>query len=89
MNVSITAELKKYIDEKVESGYYQSSSEVIREALRLMYQRDVLFKKRLTNLNNDIEIGLKQLEQGQSINTSELQSHISKRSNNFLNDQNG
>ena len=54
-----------------------------------MYQRDVLFKQRLNNLNNDIEIGLNQLDQGQSIDASELQSHISKRRSDFLTDKNG
>lgn len=40
MNVSLTPELEKFVQEKVESGRYTSASEVLREALRLMEKRD-------------------------------------------------
>ncbi|MFP4089653.1 MAG: type II toxin-antitoxin system ParD family antitoxin [Cyclobacteriaceae bacterium] len=33
MNISLTPDLEKYVQAKVRSGPYQSSSEVIREAL--------------------------------------------------------
>lgn len=35
MNISLTAELEQLVAEKVKSGMYQTSSEVIREGLRL------------------------------------------------------
>ena len=35
MNVSLTAELEKYVRRKVAAGLYNNASEVIREALRL------------------------------------------------------
>jgi len=34
MNVSLTKELEKMVDEKVSSGLYNNASEVIRDALR-------------------------------------------------------
>jgi antitoxin ParD1/3/4 len=40
MNVSLTPELEQYIRTKVESGRYLSASEVVREALRLLEQKD-------------------------------------------------
>ena len=40
MNVSLTPELEKYIQGKVEGGRYTSASEVVREALRLLEQKD-------------------------------------------------
>lgn len=40
MNVSLTPELEKMIREKVSSGLYNSSSEVVREALRLLFGGD-------------------------------------------------
>ena len=40
MNVSLTPELEQLINTKVESGLYLSSSEVVREALRLLEERD-------------------------------------------------
>ena len=40
MNVSLTPELEDLVDEKVRSGLYQTASEVVREALRLLKLRD-------------------------------------------------
>ncbi len=40
MNVSLTPELEKYIRRKVASGFYNNASEVIREALRLLLERE-------------------------------------------------
>jgi len=40
MNVSLTRELEQLVNEKVRSGLYQTASEVVREALRLLKQRD-------------------------------------------------
>ena len=40
MNVSLTPELEALVNAKVESGLYHTASEVVREALRLLKQRD-------------------------------------------------
>ena len=40
MNVSLTPKLEKYIRRKVASGFYNNASEVVREALRLLLQRE-------------------------------------------------
>jgi len=40
MNVSLTPELEKLVQRKVRSGRFNSASEVVREALRLMEKRD-------------------------------------------------
>ena len=40
MNVSLTPELRKLVEEKVQSGLYQTASEVVREGLRLLRERD-------------------------------------------------
>ncbi|GIW05067.1 MAG: hypothetical protein KatS3mg059_1687 [Thermomicrobiales bacterium] len=42
MNVSLTPELEELIRRKVASGMYGSASEVVREALRLLEERDRL-----------------------------------------------
>jgi antitoxin ParD1/3/4 len=59
MNVSLTPELEKMVVERVASGRYASASEVIREALRLLDERD-----QLNQLRQDVRLGLVQLEQG-------------------------
>lgn len=40
MNVSLTDELERFVDDKVESGLYNNASEVIRESLRLLKEHD-------------------------------------------------
>jgi len=40
MNVSLTSELEKYVRRKVASGLYNNASEVIREALRALLERE-------------------------------------------------
>ncbi len=40
MDLLLTPELERLVNEKVESGLYQTASEVVREALRLLKERD-------------------------------------------------
>ena len=65
MNISLTKEFESYVAEKVESGLYHSASEVIRDGLRLMKQRDELHQTRLAELRRDIAIGVDQADRGQ------------------------
>jgi len=46
MNVSLTPELEKFVQEKVEGGRYTSASEVVREALRLLEKQEERQKER-------------------------------------------
>lgn len=46
MNVSLTEEIEEPVNTKVESGRYRSASEVVREGLRLMGERDQLAEVR-------------------------------------------
>lgn len=47
MNVSLTPELEKFVNDKVKSGMYYSASEVIGEGLRLLRERDELKQRRV------------------------------------------
>jgi antitoxin ParD1/3/4 len=42
LNVSLTPELDRFVAEKVASGRYQSASEVVRAALRLLERTEPL-----------------------------------------------
>lgn len=65
MNVSLTPTLEKLVQKKVATGLYNSASEVIREALRLLDEQDEMRAMRLTALGKEISVGLGQLERGQ------------------------
>jgi antitoxin ParD1/3/4 len=45
MNVSLGARWEQFIEKKLESGDYQSASEVVRDGLRLIEQRDLLVQR--------------------------------------------
>lgn len=64
MNISLTPTLEKFVQDKVASGLYNSVSEVIREALRLLASKEGISQERLTQLNKDIEDGWNDLENG-------------------------
>ncbi|MBN9344385.1 MAG: hypothetical protein BGO76_08490 [Caedibacter sp. 38-128] len=67
MNISLNPNLEEFINQKVQQGYYNSASEVVRDALRLLIEKDTLFKQQIQKLNQEIELGLNQLSEGQSI----------------------
>ena len=59
MNVSLTPELEKLVTRKVKTGRYQTASEVVREALRALEERDQVAALRLVELRKEIVKGLK------------------------------
>ncbi len=58
MNISLTPQLEKLVKSKVESGLYGSASEVMREALRLLEERDRRHALRIEELRAEIKKGL-------------------------------
>lgn len=64
MNVSLTPKLERLIGEKVASGLYKSASEVIREGLRLLVERDELRELRKDRLRLLLDKGLAELDAG-------------------------
>ena len=67
MNVSLTPELERLVSKKVRSGMYASASEVIREALRLLNEREELRRQKLEDLRKEIQIGIDQLNRGKIV----------------------
>jgi antitoxin ParD1/3/4 len=58
MNISLTPHLENLVKSKVDSGLYNSASEVMRDALRLLEERDYVREMRLTELRREIQIGI-------------------------------
>lgn len=71
VNISLTPELEKLVDERVKSGRYTSASEVVREALRLLDRFDEAQQRALIDLNRKIDTGLVQAERGELISGAE------------------
>lgn len=67
MNVSLTPELEKLVNDKVKSGRYNSASEVVREGLRLLQDQDELKRIRTDELRREIMLGVEQIRNGEGI----------------------
>ncbi len=58
MNVNLTDRLEEFVRDKVDSGLYNSASEVVRDALRLLEEQDQFRKAKLEALRGEIQKGL-------------------------------
>jgi antitoxin ParD1/3/4 len=58
VNINLTPELEEMVRRKAASGRYNSTSEVVREALRLMEEQDQVHAVRIEQLRADIRKGL-------------------------------
>ena len=63
MQVKLTPELDRLVEEKVASGLYESPSEVVREALRLLFEREPA----LDWLRQEARRGFEQLDAGEAV----------------------
>jgi antitoxin ParD1/3/4 len=67
MNILLPADLEQLVHEKVRSGKYNCTSEVIQHALWLLKERDQLLQIRLEELRKEIAIGVEQAERGEVV----------------------
>ena len=72
MNVHLTPELEQLVQEKVKSGRYNSASEVVREALRIMEQRDEVRTMQLQELRNRMDRALGESARGEGTDGEEF-----------------
>ena len=75
MHVELDPQLEALIRRQVEAGDYRDAGEVIREAIRLMDERD----RRVQQVRADFSIALAQMERGELIEfTPELVDRLSR-----------
>jgi len=67
VNVSLTPELEEFIQERVGTGRYTSASEIVREALRLLQDRDELRRLRMDELRAKVAAGIDSLDRGEGV----------------------
>lgn len=66
-NVVLTDHHEQVIEQLVRSGRYQNASEVLREGVRLVEQREAEDAAKLAALRAAVQVGLDQLEAGDYI----------------------
>jgi antitoxin ParD1/3/4 len=80
MNVNLGTVFDNFIAELLETGTYQTQSEVVREGLRLLKEREELKQLRLAELRMEIAIGSRQADRGEFVDGAETFAGIRRRS---------
>src|SRR4051812_50053334 len=62
LNVSLTPELEQFVESRVASGRYQTASEVIREGLRLLEEREQTREAALEELRAQLRRAVEQAD---------------------------
>lgn len=71
MNVSLSAELEQFVQDRVKSGMYQSASEVVRDGLRLLRDQDEQLEDRRAQIDAKVKRGLEQLARDEGVGGEE------------------
>ena len=79
MNVNLGPTLDQFVASLLKTGMYQSQSEVLREALRLLKQREEWKSLRLAELKKEIALGVAQADRGQLVDGPKVFAEIRKR----------
>ena len=80
MNVNLGPALDNFIAELLKTGMYQTQSEVVREGLRLLKDREDLKHLQLAELRKEIAIGGEQADRGEFVDGEETFAEIRRRS---------
>ncbi|OAI06332.1 hypothetical protein A1353_08890 [Methylomonas methanica] len=84
MHINLSPEIEHYLQTKVGTGFYSNASEVVRDAIRRMWEED----EKLEKLRAAVQLGDEQLDRGEGIaySTSRLEKITEKA---FSNSRNG
>jgi len=80
MNVSLTPELENFVQAKVKGGRYNSASEVVREALRLLEDHEQARAVRLKEFRSEIDRRLASLHRGEGVDGEQVFARIRRKS---------
>jgi len=67
MNVNLGPVFDEFVSELLETGLYQSQSEILREGLRLLKERQDLKNLQLSRLRAEVAQGAKQADRGEFV----------------------
>jgi antitoxin ParD1/3/4 len=72
VNVSLTPELEEFVQSRVSSGRYQTASEVVREALRLLERQEKERDEGLERLKEKLRRGATEAGEGKLLDGDEV-----------------
>jgi antitoxin ParD1/3/4 len=67
LNVSLTPELARFVDGQVQGGLYSTASEVVREGLRMLAERESIRLQRYEELRKKVRDGIDELDRGEGL----------------------
>jgi antitoxin ParD1/3/4 len=79
VNISLTPELDAFLQSRVQSGRYQTTSEVVREALRLLERQEQERDEALLRLRASLERGAEEAKRGELLDGDEVFSELRDR----------
>ncbi len=80
MNVNLGPVFDQFVADLLKTGHYQSQSEILREGLRLLKEREELKQLRIAELRKEIAIGTAEADRGEFVDGEEVFAEIRKRS---------
>ena len=80
MNVHLGTVFDEFVADLLKSGYYQTQSEILREGLRLLKEREEVKQLRLAELRKEAAVGAEQADRGQFVDGPEAFAKIRQRS---------
>src|SRR5438552_18387560 len=78
LNVSLTPRFMNLLRDRVTSGRYRSASEVIRDGLRLLEERDRREAAFWADARRKVSVGKKQLRAGKGISSDEFRNNMNR-----------
>lgn len=79
LNVSLTPQLAKFVESLVRSGRYASASEVLRDALRAIKEREAERAARLREIRRSLAEAERDIAEGHVVPSTEVVSEVRKR----------
>jgi len=80
MNVNLGPTFDKFVSDLVAGGLYQSQSEVLRESLRLLKEREDTKNLRLQEFRKELAVGIEQADRGQFVDGEKAFQKLRKKS---------
>ena len=74
--IQLTPEIENLIAQQIKTGKYQDDLAVIEEGLRLLAERDRIYRGRFEELKREVMIGVEELRRQEGINAEEVFSEL-------------